>query len=959
MQKMMKNTMALLAVVALVSAVFVGLSFFQDDTSAEIANGTCGTAGHEGEVTWVLSDDNVLTISGNGAMADYTEVMGDATAQPWSEYRAQIRGVYIGAGITHIGNYAFAGLTGTTGPIYKMDFENGSAVTSIGSHAFSDSPLFSMINKPSNFPSQYVTVGDYAFSGVDMNGNSIKIPDTATTIGDHAFDSQKVSEIGSNVSSIGSYAIKVGSKVTFKGGIPTTMGENALVASGTVSIMVPSAEGMTPETVRAIYPNSVLIAQNPVTMEVKVIGAAHDAPSEIDLQWDSNPPWTGTVKKVEYVNIEKIRGQTLDAQMAVRFSGRDARFNINIFESVVIDGQEQLVPIGDKGVKGYTDQNGDLRVYYIPSTVTSLGADDFPGVTNFVFNGSGQTTLKSLTIPSNATVIYVFDFRGIEYFKINAPLETNPSISVSWSYGSSVMTAGRTNQYCTAIKTYDISETRFTTFVGDIGNATEEIRLPSTITTIEDSMFMDLSSLKSINLENVTTIEESAFSNCTSLETVDLSSVTSVGLMAFYSCTGLKAVTVSDDCTYIGDDAFYGTSLRAFRIPQNITIDTNVWGNAPIETFELAGGYTGSNKIVEGVLFTDNGATLVAVPFGLDFYEVPDNVTTLAYSSMTSCSLKNLVIGSSVTSIGDYAFCENTSLITIYWVVGDGVVIGSDAFSDMTGLTKVYYEGETNPATLDASLAGLTVNVTGAANQFTITFNTNGGSEIDQIAFDVYLTETEAMPTPVKAGSVFCGWYNDALLTSYAGSSIPMGTIGSKTFYAKWALPTDFVDGASVIAFSGSSAVIRIDAASVPSGDVIVRYSEYIDIAEGKVLFPFMTGSVSVGEGVDTVAFINGDGKAIESASVTFRYTIGAVAFYTPLSYANAPANEAKADITIDSGLSLNFDGKAITSGTVVEYGSYEVEITGGQTVALNGIVWTNGDRFFYCGQKLVITKVA
>jgi uncharacterized repeat protein (TIGR02543 family) len=423
----------------------------------------------------------------------------------------------------------------------------------------------------------------------------------------------------------------------------------------------------------------------------------------------------------------------------------------------------------------------------------------------------------------------------------------------------------------------------------------------------------------------------------------------------------LKTLTLSDACTTIGQSAFSSTSIRTFRVPSNLTLSINVFSGSPVETIELAAGYTGTNTIVDGVLFCNGGATLVAVPHGLDFYEVPETVTTLATGSLRASTLKNVVIGSGVATIESGVF--SPTIEYIYFQDSDSLttIANKTTIPNANSLIKVYYAGDKDPSSVTNgnNMSGKTEKVTGAANQFTITFNTNGGIEIDQIAFDVYLTETETMPTPVKAGSVFCGWYDDALLTSYAGTEIPMGTIGSKTFYAKWALPTDFVDGASVVAFSGSSAVIRIDAASVPEGNIIVTYSEFIDIAEGKILFPFLTGTVAVSAGNDTVAFTNDDGKAIESCSVTFRYTIGATAFYTPLSYANAPASSAKLDLTIDDGLTVTFDGNPVTNGSVVDFDVYQVSVAGGQTVVINGVVWTNGNRMFYGGQKLVVSSMA
>ena len=65
-----------------------------------VEEGTCGAEGDN--LTWVLTDDGVLTISGSGAMADYT-----SSTKPWNSYKATIQSAVIGQGVTSIGKSAF------------------------------------------------------------------------------------------------------------------------------------------------------------------------------------------------------------------------------------------------------------------------------------------------------------------------------------------------------------------------------------------------------------------------------------------------------------------------------------------------------------------------------------------------------------------------------------------------------------------------------------------------------------------------------------------------------------------------------------------------------------------------------------------------------------------------------------------------------------------------------------
>ena len=98
----------------LLIALLMGLS-----ANAE-TSGTCGP-----DLTWHLTDNGVLTISGKGKMYDYSSLNG----APWHDY--DIKRIIIGDGITRIGGYAFfncSALTSVTIP---------NSVTTIGEYAFS------------------------------------------------------------------------------------------------------------------------------------------------------------------------------------------------------------------------------------------------------------------------------------------------------------------------------------------------------------------------------------------------------------------------------------------------------------------------------------------------------------------------------------------------------------------------------------------------------------------------------------------------------------------------------------------------------------------------------------------------------------------------------------------------------------------------------------------------------
>jgi uncharacterized repeat protein (TIGR02543 family) len=83
----------------------------------------------------------------------------------------------------------------------------------------------------------------------------------------------------------------------------------------------------------------------------------------------------------------------------------------------------------------------------------------------------------------------------------------------------------------------------------------------------------------------------------------------------------------------------------------------------------------------------------------------------------------------------------------------------------------------------------LTVTATYTINQYTITFETGGGTEIGPITAD-YGTEVTAPDAPTKTGYTFAGWFKEAALTNawnFASDKVEAAT----TLYAKWTPNTD------------------------------------------------------------------------------------------------------------------------------------------------------------------------
>ena len=168
------------------------------ETEAEVvASGVCGD-----RLGWILTDDGVLTISGDGAMQDYTWSTSGTTA-PWYPYRAQIVEVVLPDGITTIGNQAFRNCS-------KMESINlPQSITSIGASAFSYCSVLKTVTIPGTVQSMggsafyscsglltlvieegVPALNTYAFFGC-TSLTSVTLPQSLQTINAQAFKNTK------------------------------------------------------------------------------------------------------------------------------------------------------------------------------------------------------------------------------------------------------------------------------------------------------------------------------------------------------------------------------------------------------------------------------------------------------------------------------------------------------------------------------------------------------------------------------------------------------------------------------------------------------------------------------------------------------------------------------------------------------------------------------------------------
>ena len=235
-------------------------------------------------------------------------------------------------------------------------------------------------------------------------------------------------------------------------------------------------------------------------------------------------------------------------------------------------------------------------------------------------------------------------------------------------------------------------------------NSISSVEIKDGVTSIGAFAFMDCTNLETIQIaDTVTSLGQAAFYNCSSLKQVDFpAGVTTLPAGLFYQCYQLTSVTMPG-VTTVEDYAFQDTGLTTFTVSSKLTSLSGIaLYLTPVTAYQVEAGNP-VYQAKDGVLFTDQGTTLLAYPAGRTdaSYTIPDGVTKIGDCAfLQSSNLTDISLGNQVTYLGTSAFqeCNGLRAVTIpdsVTGVGDYTFYSCRNLQSLTfgnGLTSTSYQ---------------------------------------------------------------------------------------------------------------------------------------------------------------------------------------------------------------------------------------------------------------------------
>ncbi len=556
---------------------------------------------------------------------------------------------------------------------------NGSSaytVTRIGNWAFEHSYNLTSVT----IPNSVTSIGEHAFAGSGLT--SVTIPNSVTSICNGAFAS-----CCSLISVIISKSITTISEDTFFNcsSLKSVTIPNSVTAIGN------SAFGDCSNLKSVTLPNSV------TTIGAETFSGCSGLKSVIMR------PSVTTIGDYAFVHCSSLKEITIPKSLT-SIGHLPFLYCKSLTKIFVETGNQKFMSIN--GVVFSADKTklviypcGKMGEYIIPNSVTEIG--------NYAFYYCKG--LESVTIPNSVTSVGEYAFTSSGLTSVNIPASVT-SIGKSaficaglWKF---YVDDGNPNFTSEDGVLFNVDKTKLIQF--PCGQGRSSYTIPQSVTEIEDHAFESCAYLISVTIPNsVTSIGERAFSFCRWLTSVSIpNSVTEIKAQTFYGCRDLTSVTIPNSVTSIGDEAFSSCEmLTSVTIPESAT---SIGRYAFYSCYHLTSVSIPASVTSIGKSAFENCFVICSGPTKAVFASI-ESLCKIKFEGATANPLyhahnlwiggeevKNLIIPNSLTSIGPTVFarCKNLTSVAIPASVTS---IGDNAFSDCENLKTLYTLNPTPP----------------------------------------------------------------------------------------------------------------------------------------------------------------------------------------------------------------------------------------------------------------------
>lgn len=522
-----------------------------------LAQGTCGAEADGSNVTWVLTTDGTLILSGTGAVAAYDS----RKDTPWGDYNYQILRVEVQKGITSVSGFC------SCYELQEVSLPEG--LISIGKLTFMDCQKLQEIRLPKSlktlgegtfascfalteieFPEGLETIGDGVLYHC-LSLTSVVIPASVTEMGDRPFSGDwalKTVEIKGNVPRLSNrsfHECDALQEVLITGSVET-IGEDAFMDLDSLE-RVQIASGL-----KTIGKRAFRLCDNLTTVSLPdgVTSIGEEAFKDCGSLTTINLPDSITTIGANAFNGTKLTGP-LNIPSSLVSLGNDAFHGCGgITGTLLFPGalenisknafagctgvEEIILPRGVLTISdGAFNNCSGVQRLWLTNSIKTIGASAL----------SGMKSLKKIYFSGSLwdwdTGIQWADDRGYSNFPVGPTLNGETASgscgeSLTWSLNSAGdLTISGTGDMASFIATgAPWAEYR---------NQVKLVILGQGVTSIGSSAFQDCENLETVRLPNtLTALGEAAFLRCGKLTNVKLpASLKSVGEDCFTGCEKL------------------------------------------------------------------------------------------------------------------------------------------------------------------------------------------------------------------------------------------------------------------------------------------------------------------------------------------------------------------------------------------------------------------------------------